>query len=348
MDNFFLILFIIGIQLFVHFLLNIPKKISQNKKAKSRYPKKAEPIKINQIEKTPNSQDSKAKKDQNKTRSEPSSHKINRSQNRELIWTKNFTEIINYTHLFFNSSENSVVRDYLNQLDSKTKFIYGNYTRIDPLKEMVPVFTISSKFRNYDYFAVLNYYPTNKFRSLPEPFSSCRKELWNFKDGFSTEMWIELLISCIYYSPLVLDKNVIFCVIPASTKTKNIVRFQKISAEISSNFKWKNGFDAIKITEDRETLKGTSGVSKIFNLSYDQMKIQGKNVILFDDVKTKGKSFSENADKLIELGAKSVKGIFIGETYDLRKNGIPSWHQPEVEGLSFNPEDIDGMVRLPF
>lgn len=48
--------------------------------------------------------------------------------------------------------------------------------------------------------------------------------------------------------------------------------------------------------------------------------IQGKKVILIDDVITRGRTFSDTAIKMINKGASSVVGLFVAKTVN------PDWN----------------------
>ena len=81
--------------------------------------------------------------------------------------------------------------------------------------------------------------------------------------------------------------------------------------------KWLNvrdGFQTIWIEQEREQTKGTSQKDVISNLSIKKKDVKDMNVILFDDVLTSGESFKQLRRKMIDLGAKSVTGIFLGKT----------------------------------
>ena len=66
-------------------------------------------------------------------------------------------------------------------------------------------------------------------------------------------------------------------------------------------------------------MKGTSHKEVVSNLSIRKRDVQGMNVILFDDVLTSGQSFRQLRQKMMELGAKSIIGIFLGKTVDLQE-----------------------------
>jgi hypoxanthine phosphoribosyltransferase len=92
------------------------------------------------------------------------------------------------------------------------------------------------------------------------------------------------------------------------------------------------------------------GVNKTKNLTYDASVFNGKHVLLFDDVKTSGGSFIQNANKIKALGASNVTGVFLGETYDSFAKGTPSWASAlnlhQVSAPTFYSSSVDN--DLPF
>lgn len=61
-------------------------------------------------------------------------------------------------------------------------------------------------------------------------------------------------------------------------------------------------------------MKGTSHKDVVSNLSIKKRDVDGMHVILFDDVLTSGQSFIQLKRRMIDVGAKSVTGIFLGKT----------------------------------
>ena len=64
-------------------------------------------------------------------------------------------------------------------------------------------------------------------------------------------------------------------------------------------------------------MKGTSHKDVVSNLSIKKRDVDGMHVILFDDVLTSGQSFIQLKRRMIDVGAKSVTGIFLGKTVKL-------------------------------
>ena len=53
---------------------------------------------------------------------------------------------------------------------------------------------------------------------------------------------------------------------------------------------------------------------KLENIEFNAKYIKGKDVILCDDVTTTGQSLIQMKRKMLELGAKSVIGVFMART----------------------------------
>lgn len=67
--------------------------------------------------------------------------------------------------------------------------------------------------------------------------------------------------------------------------------------------------------EDRKQLKGReNGKDTLGNLQFIRRYIKGRYVLLLDDVLTTGESFRQLQRKMIQLGALSVTGVFLGKT----------------------------------
>ena len=102
--------------------------------------------------------------------------------------------------------------------------------------------------------------------------------------------------------------------IPASTRERQRKRFPVLCYHLSKWLNVRDGFQTIWIEEEREQMKGTSHKDVVSNLSIKRRDINGMHVILFDDILTTGQSFKQLKRRMIDLGAKSVTGIFLGKT----------------------------------
>lgn len=87
-----------------------------------------------------------------------------------------------------------------------------------------------------------------------------------------------------------------------------------ISCVVYHLSRWLNvqdGFPAIWIKYDRAESKGKSKKRILTNLNINRKYIEGKHILLFDDVMTSGQSFIQLKRALLKLGAKSVLGVFL-------------------------------------
>ncbi len=113
-----------------------------------------------------------------------------------------------------------------------------------------------------------------------------------------------------YNSP----EKTILIPIPASTRERQRKRFPVLCYHLSRWLNVSDGFQTIWIEEEREQMKGTSHKDVVSNLSIKKRDVDGMHVILFDDVLTSGQSFIQLKRRMIDVGAKSVTGIFLGKT----------------------------------
>lgn len=182
----------------------------------------------------------------------------------------------------------------------------------------------------FPYHALFVYYPKKSFPELQEPDNSRRILTWQFKDGIETS---SIRVARLVASALRNDfpnkqfNTYTFCIIPASTSGKTETRFKYFCANICSFLGMLNGYNFISVLQDHEQTKGNTKKEIIQYLNFQRSFIIGRNILLFDDVKTTGRSFYQCAQELKKLGANSVTGIFLGETYSNWQPGGNSWQE---------------------
>lgn len=171
------------------------------------------------------------------------------------------------------------------------------------------------------YYYIHDYYPKNKYGTemdeiVDDTIIEVRELIYNFKDGRNSSE-----IASLIYDALVREKrndlNSCLCIIPASKPEKTQIRFKEFCDILSSKLNVMNGYDAIT-AKLYKAIKGFSGkdeerVSKIDYFIFKEKIFQGKDILLFDDIRTSGSSFKQTAKRLLELGAKSVTGIFLAK-----------------------------------
>ena len=76
-----------------------------------------------------------------------------------------------------------------------------------------------------------------------------------------------------------------------------------------------DGFDLIDVTGSKASASTGGGTrGDISNLSFDPAKINGKRIILFDDIITSGRTMAAIRNALLRNGAVSVDCIAYGRT----------------------------------
>jgi predicted amidophosphoribosyltransferase len=167
----------------------------------------------------------------------------------------------------------------------------------------------------YRYYYWLRYIPV-RF-SCSEQESAARKLIFDFKDGRAPQAWSYFDRGISYITGGSVSGYVV-AFIPASTRDKTYKRFLELSKHFSAEF---NIFSSVKIvTRQRDTVPGHTGqksTDPAADFIIDSGLIKGRNVILIDDVITRGTTFSDTAGKLRSAGgARSVTGLFLGKTFN--------------------------------
>lgn len=158
-----------------------------------------------------------------------------------------------------------------------------------------------------------DYYPKNRFPSVTAQQEADRRAVWNFKDGsytYGLNRLADFLDGNFTKEEM---KNVVVCVIPASTQYKNDIRYKTMCTKIAEKFPVINGYNYITINTDRSDSRTQKSSDTVWNLSFSS-SVRGKTVVLFDDITTRGTSFIQVANKLKEAGASNVHGFFLGKT----------------------------------
>ncbi|QCR38700.1 hypothetical protein C1N62_21405 (plasmid) [Nissabacter sp. SGAir0207] len=79
-----------------------------------------------------------------------------------------------------------------------------------------------------------------------------------------------------------------------------------------------NFFQHVSYLWDRKAkhIEGISAGSELSHIYFPEKIVENKNIIIFDDVFTTGKTLHAMESKLKLYGANVVAAIFIGKTYD--------------------------------
>lgn len=140
--------------------------------------------------------------------------------------------------------------------------------------------------------------------------------IFRFKEGgFCGKLIAKIISLCMAHTDYIRDPaQTVLIPIPAATQERHRKRFPQLCYHLSRWLNVQDGFPAIWIKYDRAESKGNSKKRILTNLNINRKYVEGKHILLFDDVMTTGESFIQLKRALLKLGAKSVLGIFIGLT----------------------------------
>lgn len=184
---------------------------------------------------------------------------------------------------------------------------------------------VSNWDRLYDelrYYSPYNYYPTTCDFDATQFEWGIRKMIWHFKynpektnkceHDYAMNRVISIISEILkkafgYYLP----KLTLVC-IPASVEEINTLRYEAFSNAICESLGMINAYPYITIKKDRipKHLGGTGDAELSFNSDF----FKNKNVILFDDVITKGNSMINFTRIMESYGANVICGLSIGRT----------------------------------
>ena len=167
--------------------------------------------------------------------------------------------------------------------------------------------------KNTRHYFFYYYYPV-RFCDVSHSSKEVRSLIYNFKDGTTHSKVLDIMKKklCSTFDSSELSKMTFVC-IPASTRSTNTSRYESFSNSLCSALNMKNAFRYITITKEKTQshLGGTDNAEYCFDSSF----FKNANVILFDDVVTRGHSMKFFEDALEEMGATVICSLSIGRTY---------------------------------
>lgn len=162
----------------------------------------------------------------------------------------------------------------------------------------------------------LSYLPT-RFKAT-ESQQRDRRFIWSFKKGDRTAIMkaAQITINMLMESFVRLDE-VVFACIPASSDLANADRYEIFSQMVCEATGMYNAFSHIHIEGERLAVhewRGRKQVRDTQVISFDKGWFNGKQVVVFDDILTRGRSYATFADKLEDFGADVLGGVFLART----------------------------------
>ena len=168
--------------------------------------------------------------------------------------------------------------------------------------------------QNYWFTNVLEYIP-KKYVGLSSKQMQDRQAVYSFKDGNCPQYVKEQVLDRIQSKIAGNPSSWVVCFIPASTKQKHIRRYSALASYLNSNLGCEVRIDGIDVAYDKDSghMTGKTG-NPTENMRFNPEVFSGKRVILVDDVRTRGTTFTMTADKMSALGAVTVFGVFVAQT----------------------------------
>lgn len=167
------------------------------------------------------------------------------------------------------------------------------------------------------------YYPA-RIRNVGEAEIADRQLVYQFKDGIAFEEVAQRTAKNMIEQYGERCKDIVFSPVPASTSEKNELRYNAFCERVCELTGAANGFSHAKVCGGRlsihENRKEEKQVRMVNIIEFDNDFYNGKTVIVFDDVITKGLSYAMFANQLETLGANVLGGIFLARThYKIRR-----------------------------
>lgn len=220
-----------------------------------------------------------------------------------------------------------------NYRDAFSKFFSGYSTYTLDYREAVEIINSELKLRKYHefnsrvknavsgweklhgipYYFFYHYYPT-RFTDITPESRRVRNLIYNFKDGIVNSDVIDIMKRKLTstFSSDDLSQMTLVC-IPASSIADNVDRYSSFSERLCNALGMRNAFNHITII--KEKTQSHLGGSDNAEYRIDDNFFNGKYIILFDDVVTRGRSMLEFKNLLENRGATIICALSIGRTY---------------------------------
>lgn len=163
-----------------------------------------------------------------------------------------------------------------------------------------------------NYYYLKEYLPV-RYNANAEQLAD-RQTCYNFKNGILCEEVSKGFLNKIEAITQGNKAAWRICFIPASTQVKTIMRYTNLMSAIQSAGYTANMF-TIYNEHDREAehISGKTN-NPIEGFGFKADGIVGKNVIVIDDIITRGTTFNMVGEKLLAMGATTVTGLFLAKT----------------------------------
>lgn len=167
-------------------------------------------------------------------------------------------------------------------------------------------------------FTFYDYLPTKYEASKNE--WKVRQLVWDFKDGKRSSKVAKIVAKQIRKQFGSMCDTLTFVCLPASTPEANAMRYEEFAKEVCELTGATNAYNYIHISGERLAIhesKCGKSLTTTHIVDFDTEFFNGKRVIIFDDVITRGFSYARFACELEYFGAEVLGGLFLAKTINL-------------------------------
>lgn len=165
---------------------------------------------------------------------------------------------------------------------------------------------------NLEYVNLMEYLPLRYPPTLEEEKN--RRIVSNFKRGrCSPELKNKFTDAIKQLKEERKDVKLRVCFIPAITADKTALRYSQLATAIESETGIPSDYHTI-LPKRATELMATGKTDPAEDFLFNKEQIEGTDIILIGDIITTGTNFTKTCQKLTELGAKSVIGLFLAKT----------------------------------
>lgn len=165
---------------------------------------------------------------------------------------------------------------------------------------------------NLEYVNLMEYLPLRYLPTLEEEKN--RRIVSNFKRGrCSPELKNQFTDAIKQLKEERKDVKLRVCFIPAITADKTALRYSQLATAIESETGIPSDYHTI-LPKRATELMATGKTDPAEDFLFNKEQIEGKDIILIGDIITTGTNFTKTCQKLTELGAKTVIGLFLAKT----------------------------------
>lgn len=165
---------------------------------------------------------------------------------------------------------------------------------------------------NLEYVNLMEYLPLSYPPTLEEEKN--RRIVSNFKRGrCSPELKNQFTDAIKQLKEERKDVKLRVCFIPAITADKTALRYSQLATAIETETGIPSDYHTI-LPKRAAELMATGKTDPAEDFLFNKEQIEGKDIILIGDIITTGTNFTKTCQKLTELGAKSVIGLFLAKT----------------------------------